>query len=84
MALKDSTMKPEASWTRLSALNGDFLIRAGQANPAVLDRIYVDYYGTATPINQLAAISVSKLVFSYSTLDKSSLTNIEKLSSNPI
>jgi ribosome recycling factor len=35
-------------------------IRAGRANPAVLDKIPVDYYGTPTPINQLAAVSVSE------------------------
>lgn len=33
------------------------VIRAGQANPAVLDRITVDYYGTQTAINQLANIT---------------------------
>ena len=33
-------------------------IRAGRANPAVLDKIPVDYYGSPTPINQVAAISV--------------------------
>jgi len=33
------------------------VIRAGQANPAVLDRINVDYYGTPTAINQLANIT---------------------------
>ena len=32
-------------------------IRAGKASAAVLDRISIDYYGTATPINQIAAIS---------------------------
>lgn len=35
-------------------------IRAGRANAAVLDRINVDYYGVPTPINQMAAISVSE------------------------
>lgn len=35
-------------------------IRAGRANPAVLDKIPVDYYGVPTPINQLAAVSVSE------------------------
>jgi ribosome recycling factor len=35
-------------------LNG---LRAGRANPQVLDRILVDYYGTPTPINQLGNIS---------------------------
>lgn len=33
-------------------------IRAGRANPRVLDKITVDYYGTPTPINQLANIAV--------------------------
>ena len=32
-------------------------IRAGKASAAVLDRISIDYYGTSTPINQIAAIS---------------------------
>ena len=35
-------------------------IRAGRANPAVLDHIMVNYYDTPTPINQLAAVSVSE------------------------
>ena len=33
-------------------------IRAGRANPAILNKVSVDYYGTATPINQVAGISV--------------------------
>lgn len=33
-------------------------LRAGRANPAILDKVTVDYYGTATPINQLANISI--------------------------
>jgi ribosome recycling factor len=32
-------------------------VRAGRANPAVLDKIAVDYYGSPTPINQVAAIA---------------------------
>ena len=32
-------------------------IRAGRANPSVLDQIKVDYYGTPTPINQIAGVS---------------------------
>ena len=35
-------------------------IRAGRANPAILDRIMVDYYGTPTPINQMAAVAVAE------------------------
>ena len=33
-------------------------IRAGRANPGVLDKVSVDYYGTMTPVNQMAAVSV--------------------------
>lgn len=32
-------------------------LRAGRANPSLLDKVQVDYYGTLTPINQLAGIS---------------------------
>ena len=33
-------------------------IRAGRANPAILNKVMVEYYGTPTPINQMAGISV--------------------------
>jgi ribosome recycling factor len=43
----------------LEATRHDFAaIRTGRANPALLDRIVVDYYDTPTPLNQLATISV--------------------------
>lgn len=35
-------------------------IRAGRANPEVLNKVTVDYYGTPTPVNQVAAVSVSE------------------------
>lgn len=35
-------------------------IRAGRANPAVLDKVKVDYYGAPTPVAQLAAVSVTE------------------------
>lgn len=35
-------------------------VRAGRANPAVLDKVTVDYYGAPTPINQLAAVAVAE------------------------
>jgi ribosome recycling factor len=45
----------------ISVLKQDLAaIRAGRANPALLDKIHVDYYGAATPINQLASVSVSE------------------------
>ena len=33
-------------------------IRAGRANPAILNKVMINYYGTPTPINQVAGISV--------------------------
>ena len=35
-------------------------IRAGRANPAVLDKVAVDYYGSPTPVNQIAAVAVAE------------------------
>lgn len=46
---------------RIVHLESDYAaIRAGRANPAVLDKITVDYYGAPTPVNQLAAVSVAE------------------------
>lgn len=43
----------------MASLESDFAaIRAGRANPALLDRITVDYYGTPTPIPQIGSVSV--------------------------
>ena len=33
-------------------------VRAGRANPAILNKIRIDYYGTPTPINKVAGVSV--------------------------
>ncbi|HNX14830.1 MAG TPA: ribosome recycling factor [Oscillospiraceae bacterium] len=54
-------------------------IRAGRANPAVLDKITVDYYGVPTAINQMAAISVAEArILVIQPWDASLLKNIEK------
>lgn len=54
-------------------------VRAGRANPSLLDSIYVDYYGASTPLNQLANVSTPEarllLITPY---DKSVLSDIEK------
>ena len=45
----------------VSVLNGEYItIRAGRANPHILDKVLVDYYGTPTPINQVGNLSVSE------------------------
>ena len=54
-------------------------VRAGRANAAVLDQISVDYYGTPTPIKQIAAIaSPDPRTLTIQPWDASSLKNIEK------
>ena len=54
-------------------------IRAGRANPAVLDRVKVDYYGAPTPVNQLAAVSVTEArTLTIQSWDTSILRQIEK------
>ncbi len=54
-------------------------IRAGRANPAVLDKITVDYYGSPTPIQQVAAVSVAEArVLTISPWDASLMRAIEK------
>lgn len=54
-------------------------MRAGRANPGVLDRVFAEYYGAPTPINQLAAISVSEArTLVIQPYDKSALKAIEK------
>lgn len=45
----------------VSVLNGEYItIRAGRANPHILDRVLVDYYGSPTPINQVGNLSVTE------------------------
>ena len=54
-------------------------IRAGRANPAMLDGVKVSYYGTDTPLNQVANISVSEArKLQIKPYDKSCLSDIEK------
>ena len=54
-------------------------IRAGRANPHILDKILVDYYGTPTPINQMGNISVSEArILVVSVWDATALKDVEK------
>lgn len=60
-------------------LNEYATIRAGRANPAVLDKITVDYYGSPTPIQQMAAVSVPEpRTILISPWDKNTVRDIEK------
>ena len=54
-------------------------IRAGRANPAILNKVKIDYYGTPTPINQMAGISVPEArLIVIQPWDVSALKDIEK------
>jgi ribosome recycling factor len=54
-------------------------IRTGRAHPAMFNKIVAEYYGTMTPINQLASFSVPEPRMAVVTpFDKSSLRNIEQ------
>ncbi|MEG0978481.1 MAG: ribosome recycling factor [Oscillospiraceae bacterium] len=72
-----ATEKMEKS---ISALKNDYnSIRAGRANSGVLEKVLVDYYGTPTAINQLAAVSVAEArILVIQPWDISTLHPIEK------
>ena len=56
---KETAAYEEKMKKTLAALDSEFAtIRVGRANPKVLDKITVDYYGTPTPINQIGNITV--------------------------
>lgn len=79
--MKEVLQKCESKMNKsVDVLKGEFAaVRAGRANPAVLDKVLVDYYGTPTPINQMAAVSVSEArVLVIQPWDKSTLKSIEK------
>ena len=64
----------------IAALEGELAsVRAGRANASVLDKVTVDYYGTPTPVNQLATVSTPEArTLLIQPWDKSLLKPIEK------
>ena len=64
----------------LHSLDGELAtIRAGRANPHILDKLTVDYYGSATPIQQVANISVPEArMIQIQPWEKSMVKEIEK------
>lgn len=75
--LEDATVRMRAS---VDKLGGDFsTIRTGRANAKVLDRITVEYYGTRTPLNQLASFSVPEpRMLVVAPYDRSSVDDVAK------
>lgn len=64
----------------INALKAEYgSIRAGRANPQVLDKLTADYYGTPSPISQIASVAATEArVLTISPWDKSALKAIEK------
>ena len=64
----------------IDSLTHDFsTIRAGRANPGVLDKVQIDYYGVPTPIQQVAAVSIAEArILVIQPWDKSMIQPIEK------
>lgn len=75
--LKDLNEKMDKT---LSVLKDEFLtIRAGKANPSILNRVTVEYYGTDTPLNQMASISAPEpRMIVVQPFDSTMITDIEK------
>lgn len=54
-------------------------VRAGRANPSLLDKVAVEYYGAQTPLNQIASITVPEArMLVITPYDKTALGDIEK------
>ena len=63
----------------VDATQGEFnSVRTGRASPSLLDRVNVDYYGTATPLKQLAGIHAEAQLLTVQPYDQNSIKSIEK------
>jgi ribosome recycling factor len=64
----------------LDALKKDYgTLRAGRATPSLLDKVMVDYYGTPTPVNQMANVTIPEpRIIMIKPYDKGTLKEIEK------
>lgn len=72
--LKDKMSQAVKAYSRNLAT-----VRAGRANPALLDSVQVEYYGALTPLNQLASVTVPEArLLLITPFDKSALTDMEK------
>ena len=75
--IRDATSRMDKS---VDATQGEFnSVRTGRASPSLLDRIQVDYYGSPTPLKQLATINVPEpRMLTIQPFDPSSIKSIEK------
>jgi len=79
--IKETLTDTESRMSKsIEALHRDLnTIRTGRASAALLDRIHVDYYGTSTPLNQMAGVSAPEArMLVIQPWDKGSIPDIEK------
>jgi len=83
--IDDTLLDAEERMEKAAAVAKDELttVRTGRANPAMFNRIHVDYYGSPTPLNQMASISIpeARMVI-IKPYDASQLGAIEKVIRN--
>lgn len=73
------SLKQDLEKAYLHQQNEYLVIRAGRANPHILDKVMVEYYGVPTPINQMGTISVSEgRILNINIWDVSQIKNVEK------
>ncbi len=81
MALQDHLKEAEDKMRKAIAMAKEEFatIRTGRASPTLIEKIEVDYYGTRTPLNQVAGISVPEArMLVVTPYDRNALSNIEK------
>ena len=74
-----SSLKEDLEKAYSHQQNEYLVIRAGRANPHILDKVMVEYYGVMTPINQMGTISVSEArILNVNIWDASQIKNVVK------
>lgn len=74
-----SSFKEDLEKAYLHQQNEYLVIRAGRANPHILDKVMVEYYGVPTPIVQMGTVTVSEArILNINIWDASQIKNVEK------
>ncbi len=74
-----SNCKQDLEKAYLHQQNEYLVIRAGRANPHILDKVMVEYYGVPTPIVQMGTVTVSEArILNINVWDVSQIKNVEK------
>ena len=78
--VKKGSFVMEKTDKTVSVLNSEYVtIRAGRANPHILDKVTVEYYGSMTPLNQMGNISVPEArILQINIWDLSQIKNVSK------